>query len=66
MMALATQTSHIAEGFPEQPFASAVTGPEPSASPFVGQQSTPSEQWHRPSIEFVTYELELDTGSRKV
>ena len=68
MMPLATQTSQISEGFPEQAFASALLGAEPSASPPRGQQSLLAEQqsWHRSSVEFVTYELELDTGSCKV
>ena len=68
MVPLATQTSQISEGFQEQAFASALPGPEPSASPPIRQQLLLAEEqsWHRPSVEFVTYELELDTGSCKV
>ncbi len=52
---------------PEGQADSALMGPLPSASPSMQRRSPwEEEDWSRPSVELVTYELELDTASCKV
>ncbi|DBB10366.1 TPA: hypothetical protein ACH3X3_001925 [Trebouxia sp. C0006] len=51
---------------PEGQCDSALMGPLPSASPSMQRRSPwEEEDWSRPSLELVTYELELDTASCK-
>ncbi len=51
----------------EQDTESDLQGPLPSASPAMNRRSQwQEEEQHKPSVELVTYELELDTGCCKV
>jgi len=71
MPASSLPITHTSLSVPTLPFESqadaALTGPLPSASPSM-QRRSPWEEadWSRPSVELVTYELELDTASCKV
>lgn len=70
---LATKLSQNAaldspRSLPHQPSTADLQGPMPCDSPSVEtlRPCLAEEEWPRQSVELVTYELELDTGSCKV
>ena len=64
---LTSSITQTLSGSPEKDAESTLPDPVSCASPSLQTCSNPpAEEWHGPSLELVTYELELDTGSCKV